>query len=89
MFQKYSTLPARSVRQGKKGGPVHVKGCKTRVLYTTPLQAAPTEERISDSDLRLHHIPEDFELLNKNKNQNNEATVAVQSRLFSIFICFL
>ena len=28
------------------------------------LQAAPTEGLTGDSDLRLHHMPEDLELLN-------------------------
>jgi hypothetical protein len=60
----FQTLPVRPVQQGKKGGPVHVKGCETKALYTTALQAAPTEGLTSDSDLRLHHMPEDLELLN-------------------------
>jgi hypothetical protein len=36
-------------------------------LYTTAVQAAPTEELTDDSDLRLHHMPEDLELLNHKK----------------------
>ena len=32
-------------------------------LYTTALLAAPTEGQTGESDLRLHHIPEDFEFL--------------------------
>jgi hypothetical protein len=60
----FQTLPARPVRQGKKGGPVHVTGCETKALYTTALQAAPTEGLTDDFDLRLHHMPEDLELLN-------------------------
>jgi hypothetical protein len=63
----FQTLPARPVRQGKKSGPVHVKGCETKALYTTALQAAPTEGLTGDSDLWLHHMQEDLELLNHKK----------------------
>jgi hypothetical protein len=43
---------------------MHVKGCETKVLYTTALQAAPTEGLTGDSDQRLHHLPEDLGTLN-------------------------
>ncbi len=64
MFQKYSKLclPGQYGKVRRAGR--YMSRCETKALYTTALQAAPTEGLTGDSDLRLYHMPEDLELLN-------------------------
>jgi hypothetical protein len=65
MFQKYSKLCLPG-QYGKvrRAGQYMSKDAKQKPCHTTALQAAPTEGLTGDSDLRLHHMPEDLELLN-------------------------
>ena len=61
MFQKYSKLCLPG-QYGKvrRAGQYMSKDAKQKSC--TALQAAPREGQTGDSDLRLHHMPEDFEL---------------------------
>ncbi len=65
MFQKYSKLflPGQYGKV-RRAGQYMSKDAKQKSC--TPPHC-PTEGQTGDSDLRLHHIPENFELLNQNK----------------------
>ena len=68
MLQQYSELclPGQYAKESRAGQYMSTDKTHRPYLYTTALLAAPTEGQTGESDLRLHHIPEDFEFLDNN-----------------------
>jgi hypothetical protein len=65
MLQKYSKLclPGQYVKV-RRAGQYMSKDAKQKLCTPAHCMLLPQSDRPGDSDLRLHHMPEDLELLN-------------------------